>query len=62
MRIGWARRARGLSQQQLAQACGIALRTLQGWESGSYLPTAPALVRLADALGSSCDYLLGRSG
>lgn len=33
------RKRAGLTQQQLANSLGVAVRTVQGWESGDYPPT-----------------------
>ena len=44
------RRARGMTQSDLASRLGVALPTVQRWEAGA-IPRARVLPRLADALG-----------
>jgi len=44
------RRARGLTQNMLAKKLETNLNQIQRWESG-VTPRAPALLRLAEALG-----------
>ena len=47
------RERRDLTQAQLAEAAGIALRYVQVLESGRGNPSASLIVALADALGTS---------
>ena len=49
-----------LTQPKLADAVGVALRTYQCYEQGIREPSYHTLVKLADALEVSTDYLLGR--
>jgi transcriptional regulator with XRE-family HTH domain len=49
----------GWSQSDLAEAAGVSLYTLQGWEQGRRVPLATVLPKLARALGVSADELLG---
>ena len=51
------RAALGLSQQQLADKAGIGVRTIGNYESGTRLPYAAQLYKLAKALGVSTEYL-----
>ena len=44
------RRARGMTQSDLAKKIGVVLPTVQRWEDGA-IPRARILPRLADALG-----------
>ena len=37
------RKKAGLTQQQLATRLGVAVRTVQGWESGEYVPSLTPL-------------------
>ena len=37
------RKAAGLTQQQLANMARVAVRTIQGWESGAYIPALTPL-------------------
>lgn len=45
------RKARGLTQEQLAEEAGMAMRYLSGVERGEENPTLRFLVMIADALG-----------
>ena len=60
-RLLHAREQKNLSQKELAAAAGIALRTYAYYEKGEREPLSSVLARLADALGVTTDYLLGRS-
>lgn len=53
------RTARGLSQADLAAACGISGGTLSNLERGHSQPTAGVLADLAAALGTSVEALTG---
>ena len=54
-----ARHAKNLSQNDLAKATGISLRTIQNYELGSRMPKSKSTyTKLADALGVSEDLLL----
>jgi len=52
------RRARGLSQTELAKRAGISIDSLRNWEQGRVLPRIDAAHRLARALGVSLDGLV----
>lgn len=52
--------ARGLTQQKMADLLGIQLRSYQSYEQGANGKTFARLTRMADILGVSTDYLLGR--
>lgn len=56
-----AREIAGLSQKQVALELGVSAPTVSDWESGKICPTAKKLARLAQLLGVSTDYLLGRT-
>lgn len=60
-RLREARMSRGLTQPQLAEAIGVALRTYQQYEQGIRNPSFDSLVVLADTLNVSTDWLLGRT-
>jgi transcriptional regulator with XRE-family HTH domain len=51
---------RGYTQQYMADAIFVALRTYQCYETGTRRPSFDLLIRLADTLNISTDYLLGR--
>jgi transcriptional regulator with XRE-family HTH domain len=59
-RLQQLRRARGLSQSQLARAAGVPVGSLRGWEQARRTMLVDAAVKLADALGCSLDELVGR--
>ncbi len=54
------RRKRGLTQEELAKRAGVPKVSVSHFETGHRFPNAESLRRLADALGVSADYLLGR--
>lgn len=56
-----ARHVRGLSTAQLADAAGLDRTTVAHYESGRRFPSAEIIIRLADVLSISTDYLLGRT-
>lgn len=45
------RKARGLTQEQLAEEAGMAMRYLSGVERGEENPTLRFLAKIAEALG-----------
>lgn len=53
------RRAKGVSQEQLADLCGVSLLQIGYWETGRDLTLADAAA-IADALDVSIDDLVGR--
>jgi transcriptional regulator with XRE-family HTH domain len=53
------RKARGLSQVQLAERTGISQRAISSYETQVSYPPIPALPALAQALGVSLDELFG---
>jgi transcriptional regulator with XRE-family HTH domain len=65
-RIGDLRRDRGWTQQQLADAVGVSVRTLQSWEIDQREPGWRHFLHLALALGRepaeflSCSYPEGK--
>jgi len=48
-------------QREMADICGINLRSYQAYEYQKSYPDVPGLVRLADFFNVSLDYLMGRS-
>jgi len=60
-RLREARMYRQITQNSLAEAVGVALRTYQCYEEGRREPRFEVLVALADELDVSIDYLLGRT-
>jgi transcriptional regulator with XRE-family HTH domain len=60
-RIKALRERKGLNQSELARECGIAPATISRLESGDLKDVQTAIAtRLAQALGVSIDYLVGR--
>ena len=59
-RLKQARKARGPTAQQMADALGTGLRNYRKYESGDARPTLDGLVIIADMLEVSTDYLLSR--
>lgn len=56
------RKARGYGRmQEFCEAADINFGTYQNYESGKRVPTADALIKLADFYGVSVDYILGRT-
>lgn len=60
-RIQEIRKARGYTQQTLADALGIERATVGMWEIQHNAPTVEMLIRLADLLNVTTDALLGRA-
>lgn len=55
------RQKKGISQDQLAKAAGLALSTLTKIEAGTATqPTIDTIIKFADALEISIDELVGR--
>lgn len=51
---------KGLSQQELGNAIGVTKVSVCGYESGTRIPNLEKLIRIADTLETTTDYLLGR--
>jgi SOS-response transcriptional repressor LexA len=60
-RIREKRKAKGLSGQQLGDVFGISRSSVSDWERGATRPDPDKLVRLADALNTTVEYLLGNN-
>lgn len=54
-----ARKKAGLLQKEAAARIGTTPSQISGWESGSYIPTIPKAIALADAYDVTLDQLLG---
>ena len=52
------RKARGWSQEELADRTGVSRQAVSRWESGSAKPDADKIVVICDLFGISADYLL----
>lgn len=60
-RIRELRLALGYSQKELGNKVDKSLYTVSKWELGERQPSNEDLVKLCDALGTTADYLLGRT-
>ena len=60
LRLRESRLRRRLDQSELARLAGIAVTSISHFESGRRSPSVGNLVKLADVLRVSVDYLLGR--
>lgn len=52
------RKARGWSQEELAERVGVTRQAVSRWESGSAKPDADKIIAVCDLFGVSADYLL----
>jgi len=53
------RKARGLTQEQLAEVLGVTVGAVHKWETGMSTPELPLIVEMADFFDTSVDALLG---
>src|SRR4051812_10721106 len=58
-RIQTARKAAGLTQEQLAETADVNVKTIRGVEQGRSEPELATMRRIAQALGTSVDDLAG---
>ena len=56
-----ARERAGISQKELAISMGVAQPTVSNWENGGRAPMGKNLSKLAELLGCSTDFLLGKT-
>lgn len=62
-RLREKRTAAGMTQSELARRAGVTSRTIQNYELGDRRPSNMEVIqRIADALGTTTEYLLGSSG
>ena len=59
-RVKELRIKKGMSQQELGNVIGVTKVSICGYESGMRIPNLEKLSKLADELGTTTDYLLGR--
>jgi transcriptional regulator with XRE-family HTH domain len=59
-RLKELRKAKGVTQRQMADMLGIAERNYQRYETGAVDPTASNTMKIADFFEVPTDYLLGR--
>ena len=60
VRLRELRAEKAVSQDAVAESCGISRVALARYENGSRMPKAEILSVLADYYGTTSDYLLGR--
>ena len=51
------RKAKGLSQEELAEQLGVSRQAVSRWELGQTLPDISNLLQLCELFGVSADYL-----
>ena len=61
LKIREARKEKGLKQVDLADKVHVSIQTISGYETGYAQPPVDVLIKIADVLEVSTDYLLGRS-
>ncbi len=59
-RLNHIRKKRGFTAQNMADILSVSLRTYRHYESDHTFPSSETLVKIADTLDVSIDYLLGR--
>lgn len=52
---------KGITAYKMAKDIGMSTARLSNWKQGKSTPSAEALAQIADYLGVSTDYLLGRT-
>lgn len=57
-RIKQLRKSKRLSQEQLADLCGVGHKVVCKWENDYFLPYADNLCKLSDIFGVSINYIL----
>lgn len=60
-RIASVRKQMGLSQEKFGELVNMSQRSVAAWESGERTPSFATLSALADQLGVTVDWLLGRT-
>ena len=60
-RLAEARRAKNMTQMELADRLGISFQAVSNWERGISMPDISKLPELSELLGVSVDELLGKS-
>ncbi len=61
-RIRELRRAKGMTQVDLAKVLGVTKQSVSNWENDNIQPSIEMLVRLAQFFSVTTDYLLGLDG
>ena len=60
-RLNQTRKQKGYTAQQMADILSVAIRTYRHYESNTTFPSPDTLIKIADTLDVSIDYLLGRT-
>ncbi|MBR5292695.1 MAG: helix-turn-helix transcriptional regulator [Clostridia bacterium] len=55
------RKAKGLSQEELAQKLNVVRQTISKWEKGTSVPDSEMLIKIAEELDTSVNILLGET-
>ncbi len=59
-RLNETRKLKHITAQQMADALSMGLRSYRNYESGNRFPSPETLIKIADILDVSIDYLMGR--
>ncbi len=62
LKVKAARAAMDLSQQQLAELCGVSRQTINAIEKGDYNPTIKLCITICRVLGKTLDELFWEGG
>ena len=57
-KLAQTRKKQNLTQEQLAERLGVTRQAVSRWESDAAYPETDKIVRMAQILEVSCDYLL----
>ena len=60
LKIKEIRKEKGLKQNELAKMVNVSVQTISGYETGYANPPIEILIKIADVLETTTDYLLGR--
>ena len=60
-RLKLSRRRRNLTMVELGRAIGISKQAVHQWETMQNVPSVDSLIVLADILGCTIDFLVGRT-
>ena len=59
-RLKELRKARGVTQEQVADRLGVKKPSISNWENDNIMPSVDMLIKIADYFQVSTDFLLGR--
>lgn len=60
-RLSQIRKEKNITQASIADYCNVSYQCYAGWEHGRHSPDPTNLVKIAEYLNVSLDYLLGRT-